>query len=161
MANSNIPPPNVPLIDERGYCNVAWYRYLANLDRTATGALAGEVQGTDGLAGGGLVSGGVNLSIADNGVTDVKIRQGAATSVIGRFSNSAGNVADITATADNRLLGREGGVLAFRSAPTVEGINVTDLRINTAPVVAAAVPSTHTVAVNINGAAARLLVAIP
>lgn len=51
--------------------------------------------------------------ITDNAVTDPKIRQGTATSVIGRSVNSTGNVADIAATADNQILKRVSGVLEW------------------------------------------------
>lgn len=64
-----------------------------------------------------LTDGGPNstltVGVATNGVTDAKLRQGAATSVVGRSANSTGNVADIAAGADNRLLGRRGGALTF------------------------------------------------
>lgn len=50
-------------------------------------------------------------------VTDAKLRVSAATSVIGRFAGTAGDVADITATADNQVLRRTGGVLGFGSIP--------------------------------------------
>lgn len=56
------------------------------------------------------------LGVANNGITDAKIRQSAGVSVIGRSANSTGNVADIPAGADDRLLARTGGVLGFVQA---------------------------------------------
>jgi hypothetical protein len=159
--NNRIPPPNIPLVDKNGMISQDWYRFFTYTETTANTAGAGEVTGAGGLQGGGPVSGGATLSIAPNGVTDDKIRQSGHTSVIGRDGAGTGNVADVQATADNRALTREGGILAFRGTPTLDGIILGTLRLNIAPVVAAAVPSTHTVAVNINGTVARLLVAIP
>ena len=47
--------------------------------------------------------------IANNAVTDAKLRQGAALTVIGRSANSTGNVADIAATAAGDGVLRESG----------------------------------------------------
>ncbi|CAO3460343.1 hypothetical protein [Azospirillum argentinense] len=63
----------------------------------------------------GSGTGIIVTSIQPNAVGDSHFRQGAATSVIGRAANSAGNVADIAATADNTFLARRGGLLTFTS----------------------------------------------
>ena len=63
-------------------------------------------------------------AIGANKVLDTMLRQGSATSVIGRSANSAGNVADIAASADGQVLRRAGGVLGFGqlvSASTITG----------------------------------------
>jgi hypothetical protein len=67
-------------------------------------------------SGGGLTWTGTPtyaLSITTNGVTDAMLRQSAGTSVIGRSASTTGNVADITASADDTLLGRVSGALGF------------------------------------------------
>lgn len=51
--------------------------------------------------------------IEDAGVTDVKLRESQATSVIGRSPSSAGSPADIQATVDGQFLRRAAGTLAF------------------------------------------------
>lgn len=51
--------------------------------------------------------------IDDNAVTDAKIRQSAARSVIGRYTTTTGNVADIVAGNDGHVLRRESGNLEF------------------------------------------------
>lgn len=51
--------------------------------------------------------------MADDAVTNAKLRNSAGVSVIGRSAGTTGDPADITAAADDRLLGRSGGVLAF------------------------------------------------
>lgn len=166
MADSSIPGPRVPVIERDGTMNPAWYRFFVRKEAQATEAAAGEIltPAAGGLEGGGLVSDGVELSIAEGGVTNDMIRDGLACSVIGRFMDSDGEVADIQAVADERVLSREGGLLAFR--PWLNGISlgpdtpaparVTTLRIDTAPTVSAAT-TTHKVQVNLNGATYYLL----
>lgn len=68
---------------------------------------------TDGDKGDITVSGsGATWLIDANVVADAELRQGGATSVIGRSANSPGNVADITCGADNDVLRRASSVLA-------------------------------------------------
>lgn len=63
---------------------------------------------TDGGANGSLT-----ISVTANGITDAKLRQGAATTVIGRSANSTGNVADIAASGDGQVLLQRAGALLF------------------------------------------------
>lgn len=63
------------------------------------------------------VAGALATTIANNAVTDAKLRQGAATTVIGRSANSLGNVADIAAASDGQILRRAAGVLGFGTVP--------------------------------------------
>ncbi|QCN99716.1 hypothetical protein D3093_31175 (plasmid) [Azospirillum argentinense] len=86
-----------------------------NGDATISGTNTGDqmITLTGDVTGSG--TGGFATSIGANKVTDAKLRQGAATSVIGRSANSAGNVADITATTDNTFLARRAGALTFAS----------------------------------------------
>ena len=51
--------------------------------------------------------------IADNAVTNAKIRQGAALSVIGVTGNATANVADIAAASDGHVLRRSGTSIGF------------------------------------------------
>lgn len=57
--------------------------------------------------------GSASSTIQANVVTDAKIRQSGALSVIGRSANSTGNVADISAGTDNFILRRSGTALGF------------------------------------------------
>jgi hypothetical protein len=59
--------------------------------------------------------------IAENAITNGKIRQSAGLSVVGRASNSTGNVGDIVASTDGSPLRRNGSVLGF-SQLTTSGI---------------------------------------
>jgi collagen triple helix repeat protein len=59
--------------------------------------------------------------LAAGAVTDSKLRDGTATSVIGRASGTAGAVADIAATADGHVLQRIAGALAFVPLATSAG----------------------------------------
>lgn len=52
-------------------------------------------------------------TIANNAVTDAKLRDSAALSVIGRAANSSGDPADIAAGTDHQVLRRSGTALAF------------------------------------------------
>jgi hypothetical protein len=124
MATNNaINPPNTPIVANLTISR-EWWRFFNSLNQTANAATEGSVT-TDpgsGLSGGGQVSGGISIRIANNGVTNGMIRQSAGTSVIGRAFGSAGNVADITADANNRVLSREGSQLAFRSF--INGVSI-------------------------------------
>lgn len=77
-------------------------------------AMTGDVQiGSTGIT-----------AIGANKVLDTMLRQGAATSVIGRSANSTGNVADIAASADGQIFRRVGGTLGFGqliSSSTITG----------------------------------------
>tara|TARA_R110000868_G_scaffold276069_1_gene535717 strand:- start:63 stop:3158 length:3096 start_codon:yes stop_codon:yes gene_type:complete len=59
------------------------------------------------------------ITIANNAVTDAKLRQSAGLSLVGRSTNSTGNVADITASTANSALrlNAAGNTLAFSTAP--------------------------------------------
>lgn len=52
-------------------------------------------------------------SFTANAIANADIRQSVGVSVVGRSTNSTGNVADITAAADDRVLARTGGALSF------------------------------------------------
>lgn len=69
---------------------------------------------TNGDKGDITVSGSGNTWTIDNdAVTDAKLRDSGALSVIGRSANSPGDPADITATSDNWILRRSGSTVAF------------------------------------------------
>jgi hypothetical protein len=57
--------------------------------------------------------GNTATAININAVTDLKLRDSAALSVIGRSANSLGDPADIVASANGLILQRQGDVLAF------------------------------------------------
>src|SRR4030095_6840084 len=57
-------------------------------------------------------------AIADNSVTDLKLRDSAALSVIGRASNTLGDPTDIVASSDGHVLRRSGTALAFGQIAT-------------------------------------------
>lgn len=172
MSNTATISPNIPLLETdkqgnfTGRITNEWFRFLIAITRQADSAGAGTIStpSTGGLAGGGAVSGGLTLQIADNGVSNTMLRQSVGTSVIGRAFGSPGNVADIVAGGDNRVLTREGGALAFRQ--TLNGVSIggttpaavrcTTLRIDTAPAASSATVS-ESVAVNINGAVRYVL----
>lgn len=72
--------------------------------------VAGLVDGVD-------VAAHVAAAVLDHpndSVTDAKLRNSAATSVIGRAGAGVGDPADIVAGADNQVLARTGGTLAFQ-----------------------------------------------
>lgn len=52
-------------------------------------------------------------AVADDSITDAKLRESAALSVIGRSANSVGNPADIVAAGNGRFLRRKSDALAF------------------------------------------------
>jgi hypothetical protein len=86
------------------------------------------VQLTPQAGGGGVADGdkgditvsssGTVWTIDNNVISNAKIRQSAALSVIGRSANSTGNVADITAGTDGHVLRRSGTTLDFGQVDT-------------------------------------------
>lgn len=85
--------------------------YVANqhIDHTTV-----SITGTGSLNGGGTIAASRTLDIASNGVTDAKLRQGSARTVIGVTGNASANVADIQGTADQVLrVNGAGTALAF------------------------------------------------
>lgn len=77
------------------------------------------ITGTDGGA-----NGSYGLSVTTNGIGNAQLRQGTATSVIGRSANSTGNVADIAASADGQFLQRSSAALTW-AVPTATQITNT------------------------------------
>lgn len=117
----NVPP--TAFVDKSGRLTREAYRFLLSLTQNANTGASGEVATppSGGLQGGGVVADGISLSIQNNGVTSAMLRQSLALSVMGRAFGSNGNVADITADADNRVLGRFGGQLMFRDISLIPG----------------------------------------
>jgi Collagen triple helix repeat (20 copies) len=69
----------------------------------------------------------VELGVANNGITNLHLRDSAALSVIGRAANSLGDPADIAAALDGQVLRRSGTALGFgaidlASANAVTGV---------------------------------------
>lgn len=88
------------------------------IDLSKTAAATGILQAASHPALTGDVTnsaGSVATTIAANVVSDTKLRQSAGLSVIGRSTNSTGNVADITAASDNQVLVRSGANIQFGS----------------------------------------------
>lgn len=74
---------------------------------------------TDGDKGDITVSGSGNTwTIDNNAVSDAKLRDSAALSVIGRSANSTGDPADIAAANDGEVLRRSGTTLGFGTVAT-------------------------------------------
>lgn len=86
---------------------------------TATGV-------TDGDKGDVTVSGsGSTWTIDNNAVTPAKLDDGAACSVLGRGANSAGDRADIAASANGQVLRRSGDAVAFGAVDLADADAVT------------------------------------
>ena len=74
---------------------------------------------SDGDKGDITVSGsGTVWTIDNNSVTDAKLRDSGALSVIGRATNSSGDPADIAASSDGQVLRRSGTALGFGGIAT-------------------------------------------
>jgi len=85
-------------------------------DISATAASDAVLRESASVLGFGTVATG---GLANNAVTDAKLRQGAALTVVGRSANSLGNVADIAAVAASGAVLRESGsTLGFGTVAT-------------------------------------------
>lgn len=94
----------------------------ADIAATATsGAVLRESGSTIGF---GTVA---TAGIADDAITDVKLRNSAATSVIGRSANSTGDPADIACTATNQFLWRNGTSVACATAASTNLSDTTSI----------------------------------
>jgi hypothetical protein len=81
----------------------------ATLDFTGSGSIQRAA-----LTGDVTASAGSNATtIANDAVSDAKLRDSAALSVIGRSANSTGDPADIAAASDGQVLRRSGTTLGF------------------------------------------------
>ncbi len=132
---TNILPANTPLLGNRGLMSPEWHRYFTGQNRTANAAVAGEITTSvgSGLEGGGFIADGIDLSIAPNGVTNAMIRESTGTSVVGRFQNSTGDVADIKAVQNRTALQRQGNMLAFFPEVNVPSVVCDALTIDDTP----------------------------
>lgn len=122
---NSLPIPNAPFVDSAtGRLTREGTRFLYSLNRNSGEAVADEV-GTppgSGLQGGGFVVDGIDLSIANGGVTNARLRDSFGFSVIGRSGASTGSPADIIATANDRVLARIGDVVAFHPLSSVPAV---------------------------------------
>lgn len=74
--------------------------------------MTGDVTWTSGSFNGSSNVTGTS-TIGANKVLDSMLRQSAATSILGRASNSSGNVADISTSTNGQILRRAGDILGF------------------------------------------------
>lgn len=79
------------------------------LDGTLTGERRIQAEATVLALTDGGANGDLTVSVAANGITDAKLRQGSALSLVGRTANSVGDVANIAATAATDAVMREAG----------------------------------------------------
>ena len=149
---TNILPSNAPVVTAKGLFTGEWYRYFTGQNRVANVAVAGEVTTLpgSGLEGGGPVSEGISILIAPNGVSNAMIREGLPTSVIGRFQNTGGDVADIRAVQDRTVLQRRDDELGFFTGLDVASIVCDSFRIDQTPT-AETVVCTHTITISVDG----------
>lgn len=90
---------------------------------TNNGTVTSVATGT-GLTGGPITGTGT-VSVATNGITDTLLRQSAGLSVIGRSTNTTGNVADVAAASDHQVLRRSGTAVGFGSVALNQAAAVT------------------------------------
>lgn len=94
------------MIDQRGLITPDWYRFLAQFQR--------DFSGSETVPGSGLTLDAGQLGLADNGVTNAKLRDSLALSVMGRPLNSVGDPQDMLATGNGKFLQRDNDLLTFR-----------------------------------------------
>lgn len=87
-------------------------------------ALTGDVTASAGSNATTIATSAVTTAkIADDNVTDAKLRESAAVSIIGRSANSTGNPADIAASSNNQVLARISDALTFSGGLVFDGSN--------------------------------------
>lgn len=105
-----------------------------------------KLTGTLSFSGDVTINGAGVTAIGANKVANSMLRQSAGLSIIGRSANTTGDVADVTAAADNNVLRRSGTTIGFgainlASANAVTGIlanaNTTATSANTASAIVA------------------------
>ncbi|MDP2621354.1 MAG: hypothetical protein Q8P46_14480 [Hyphomicrobiales bacterium] len=96
-------------IDDK-WCRASGGAVECNLDAPSGDGIGITALTSDVTASG---SGSVAATIANNAVTNPKLRDSAALSVIGRSANSVGDPADIAAGSDHQVLRRSGTALGF------------------------------------------------
>ena len=102
----------------------AWNPYSPTSGSGGISALTGDVTATG--------PGSVAATIADDAVTNAKLRESAALSVIGRSANSTGNPADIAATpASAAVLRESGSTIGFGTIATA---GITDAAVTYAKI---------------------------
>lgn len=92
-------------------------------DISTTNASSAVLRESAGFLGFGTVA---TAGIANDAITDTKIRNSAAVSVIGRSANSTGDPADIAAAANNTVLKRSSDTLSFASVVEAD-LGLTDV----------------------------------
>jgi len=100
---------------KNAYINGSIVLHEGNISTVGAVPATRTISSGTGLTGGGDLSANRTISIVTNAITNSLIRQSSGLSVIGRSTNSTGDVADIIATADGDILRRSGTTLGFGS----------------------------------------------
>lgn len=104
--SASLPAPRAPLVSLDGLVSPEWYRYFAQFHH--------DFSGSETTPGSGLTLDNGDLGLADNGVTNAKLRDSLGVSVIGRPFDSTGNPQDIQASMDGAFLQRDADEVVFR-----------------------------------------------
>ena len=93
---------------QNGYLTSSdWTTFNNKISANQTITLSGDITGS------GATS--ISTTISTNAVSDAKIMQSAGLSVLGRSSNTTGNVADITGTTNGQVLGISSNIVGFQN----------------------------------------------
>lgn len=101
-----LPHSQTPMVQSTGEMNPVWYRFMATFLRAFGNS---STTASTGLS---LTNGA--FSIAENGVTNDKLRQSLPLSVIGCPLNVEANPQDIQAADNGRFLQRDNDQIVFR-----------------------------------------------
>jgi hypothetical protein len=121
LAGTEAASPSAPALTQTD--GTRWEVSLAQVRITTGGAITLTDErayvGDSGVVAAMLAALAVgSAAIANDAVTDAKLRNSAALSVIGRASNSAGDPADIAAASDGEVLRRSGTAVGFGTVAT-------------------------------------------
>jgi len=91
-------------------------QYTDEMAQDAVGGILGDTATIDATYND--AGNAITLDVKDNSISNAKLRDSSGLSILGRYANSTGDPADITAGSDGDVLRRSGTTLGFGTIPS-------------------------------------------